>query len=250
MENKILKNKLSISINCPSKTIQGLAILCPGFLDSKDYKHLKVLAKDLAKTGYFAVRFDPTGTWTSPKEISEYTISNYLRDIKFIIDNFGKSEDSSDIVLIGHSIGGMISLLYAAQDNRITKVIDIMSPYRYVRPDRKDKQEKWKARGVRISTRDLPDNSGKRIKFHIPYSFLQDAEKYDALVAVKKINIPLFFIAGEKDMTIPADDVKTIYNHANSPKQFVLMKNIGHDYRHSREKIALINKEIIQFLKK
>jgi len=75
---------LSLAVNYPAKINDLLAILCPGFLDSKDYAHLKNLAEDLSAMGYTVVRLDPTGTWESEGDISEYTVTQYLADINSV----------------------------------------------------------------------------------------------------------------------------------------------------------------------
>lgn len=78
--------KIAAVIQRPDEETNKLAILCPGFLDSKDYAHLRMLADDLVEQGYTSVRFDPTGTWESESDISEYLTSQYLNDIRSVLD--------------------------------------------------------------------------------------------------------------------------------------------------------------------
>lgn len=53
---------IAVSIHGSVGRIEKLAVLCPGYLDSKDLPHLLVLADAFMDRGYTAVRFDPTGT--------------------------------------------------------------------------------------------------------------------------------------------------------------------------------------------
>ncbi len=69
------KGDLSVAIHNPETKTKKLAILCPGFLDSKDYAGLTELANRLTEHGYTSVRFDPTGVWESGGNITDYTIS-------------------------------------------------------------------------------------------------------------------------------------------------------------------------------
>ena len=46
-----------------------LALVLPGKLDTKDYSHMKSHVKYLAIMGYFALSFDPPGTWESKGDI-------------------------------------------------------------------------------------------------------------------------------------------------------------------------------------
>ncbi|EKD43703.1 MAG: hypothetical protein ACD_72C00167G0001 [uncultured bacterium] len=84
--------------------------------------------------------------------------------------------------------------------------------------------------------------------FKVPYSFIEDALNYNVLKVIKQITKPILFIAGEKDETAPLHLVQQIYDQANQPKKFVVIKNIGHDYRLNPEEIKLVNQQVIKFL--
>ena len=114
------RGSLAAAIHYPEQKTGRLAILCPGYLDSKDYKHLVGLAEELDKQGYTVVRFDPTGTWESEGHIADYTTTQYLEDIKHVLEYMLKQEDYTYILVGGHSRGGQVSILYAARDPRIS----------------------------------------------------------------------------------------------------------------------------------
>lgn len=222
-----------------------LAILCPGFLDTKDYDHLIELGKELVFLGYTVVRFDPTGTWESEGDISEYLTSQYLKDIKSVLEYMLKEKNYTSILLGGHSRGGMVTLLYAAMDPRISVVLAIMpSQGQYVR---KDKGE-WEKVGFKVSGRDIPGSNEEKI-FKLPYQHIIDRNKFDVFKTVKDINVPIIFVAAELDKMCPPEEVKSLYDQANEPKKFILMKNIGHDYRKNLSEIKLVDDEIINCLK-
>ncbi len=241
---------ISAVVHYPDGDPKGLAVLCPGHLDTKDYDHLVELARDLAAIGYTTIRFDPTGIWESSGTIDQYSMSQYLEDIRVVVDFMFREAMYRDVFLIGHSIGGMLAILYAARDRRVTKVVGIMAPYIYVRPnleEERGEKSEWARTGFRISRRDVP-GSKRIVEFSVPYSFVRDAKKYSLLDEVPKLETPLLLIAGEKDDLVPPDYVKMIYDKANEPKEVVVMEGMGHNYREHPEEIALINKEIIRFL--
>ncbi|MBU0998756.1 alpha/beta hydrolase, partial [Patescibacteria group bacterium] len=169
MEEKVkIKNSkgqnISAVINRPNIKTNKLAILCPGYLDSKNYDHLVLLAEELLKKDFTVVRFDSTGIWESEGDISEYLTSQYLKDIKSVLGYMLGRENYTYVLLGGHSRGGMVSILYAAQDSRISCVLGIMpSSGGYVGKIR----EEWEKSGFSISKRDI---SGKdeRIEFKVP----------------------------------------------------------------------------------
>jgi hypothetical protein len=60
-------------------TSARLALVLPGRLETKDYVHIKSHVAHLAGLGFYALSFDPPGTWESPGDIELYTNTNYLK---------------------------------------------------------------------------------------------------------------------------------------------------------------------------
>lgn len=229
-----------------SKTQTGrLAILCAGYLDSKDYNHLVKLADALCERGYTVVRFDATGIWESEGGIYEYTTTQYLVDIKSVLEYMLDQGDYQKILLGGHSRGATAALLYAARDSRISEVLAIMPSAPGLMAEQR--RNEWEKTGCQISWRDVPGSTEKR-EFCVPFSFVNDRDHYDVLKEVKKISAPIFLLAGELDTVVLADDVRRIFEEANEPKKFVVLSGIGHDYRHSTEQIKIVNNFILEQL--
>jgi putative redox protein len=235
---------ISAVIHRPEKQTEKLAILCPGYLDSKDYDHLVRLAEALAERGYTVVRFDPTGTWESEGSISEYLTSQYLKDIKSVLEYMLARGNYSHVLLGGHSRGGRVSILYAARDPRISTVLGIMPSSGPIGGQR---YKQWERRGFRISKRDVPGKTGKR-EFQVPYSHVIDTDQFDVLEDVKKIRVPIIFIAGASDIVVLPEDVRQIFDRANEPKKFILIQGIGHDYRFNPSEIKTVNDQILKAL--
>ena len=239
------KGDLSTVFYYPERQTGRLAILCPGFLDSKDYKGLAGLAEELSKKGYTVVRFDPTGTWESEGDISDYTMTQYLEDIRSVLEYALKKNPYSKILVGGHSRGGQLSILYAARDPRISLVLGIMPSSG---PITGQQREEWEKAGVSISQRDLPDNKDENREFRVPFSHVLDRDMYDVAGDAKKIKAPIVLIAGESDELVAPEDVKEIYDNANEPKKFITIAGIGHNYRFSDEEVKMVNEKILEQL--
>ncbi len=251
MEKIAIKNSLNQNIaavvHYPQNQTDKLAILCPGYLDSKDYLHLVELANRLAEKGFTAVRFDPIGTWDSEGAIEDYVIENQLKDIHAILDFMLSGAAYKYILVGGHSRGGLVSLLYAAQDPRISAVLGIMPPHSLIRTVNADKYEKWKQDNLRVSHRDKPDKSGD-IEISVPYSNFIADNKFNLLEEIKKVQVPITLVAGELDATCLPEEVRKIYDSANEPKKFINLKGIGHGYRRNLAEVELVNNEILKAL--
>jgi pimeloyl-ACP methyl ester carboxylesterase len=239
------KGTIEISIHTPCSIKNKLAILCPGFVDSKDYADLVSLADNLCRKEYLVVRFDPTGTWNSGDDIEHYTISQYLIDIKSVLEYMLQQQRFKDILIGGRSKGGEVAVLYAARDSRITKVLAVLPPVNILKL-KSSKYLAWKNNGFRITKRDIPNNPSRIIPIKIPINYLDDLAKYDSLTEIKNVKVPIIFVAGEKDTSVPPEEVRILFEHANEPKKFILVKGINHDYRQNPKYIASVNNSIMK----
>ncbi len=239
---KIPSNKGNLEATIHKAEGDKLAILCPGFLDSKDYSGLLDLAKRLNKQAYTVVRFNPTGTWESAGEIADYTITQYLKDIKNVLDFMLKEKNYQQILLGGHSQGAQLTILFTAKDLRISQVLAIMPSSG---PTIGERRTNWKKNGY-IGTRDLPFSRKQTIEFKVPFSRVLDRDQYDALGDIKKIKVPIFIIAGELDEIVLPAEVKKLY--ANQPKLFLSLPAIGHDYRLNDDEVKFVNDKIMEKL--
>ncbi len=241
---KIPSDKGNLDTTIHEAETDKLAILCPGFLDSKDYTGLRELACRLNECGYAVVRFDPIGVWGSAGDIADYNITQYLKDIKVALEYMLEKNNYTEILLGGHSRGGQMSLLYAARDSRITSVLAIMPS---AGPTKGIKRAKWEKIDY-VGKRDLPFDREKIIEFKVPFKHVIDRDQYDVLSDIKKIKVPIIIIAGEIDEIVPAAEVKELFDNANQPKTFISLPNIGHDYRLNDNEVTLVNQKILEKL--
>ncbi len=221
-----------------------LALVLPGKLDTKDYPHMRSQVEYLAKKGYLALSFDPPGTWESPGDISLYSMKNYLTAINDLITHFG----NRPTFVVGHSRGGSMAMLAGTRNPFVTHFASIMSFYSFepqIHGEYPDKE--WEKDGYRISKRDLPGKLPEFKEFRVPYSFLEDQIRYDALEDLKKSPKPKLFILGKKDILVKPKVVQTAFDAAHSPKELRELDS-DHDYRHSLKLIGQVNKFLGEFL--
>ncbi len=239
-------NGIASVVHYPEVSNKTLVILCPGLLDSKDYDHQIALADMLSDRGYTVARFDPTGTWESDGTIADYCSTQYLKDIETVKEFMFSQYDFNHFVIGGHSRGGRLSLVYAATDPEVTAVIAVVASSHSNYPETPSDVD-WKKTGTRSDKRNLP-GSTEEIEMNLPWSFREDAKKYNALESIKDVNVPVLLISGELDKLVAPADVEGLYNNANEPKKFVNILGIGHEYRYSKEEIDLVNKVIGEWI--
>lgn len=216
-----------------------LALVLPGRLDTKDYAHIQSHIEYLANRGYFALSFDPPGTWESPGGIELYTVTNYLKAINELIEYLG----NKPTILMGHSRGGSAAMLAGISNSRVTHIIAAMSsalPSGFKSGEIKN--------GFYVTYRDLPNASGKEKKeFRLPLSYFEDAAQYDIVSGLARCQKPKMFILGKKDTILKPESAKKAYEASAEPKQLHEIDS-GHDYRYDENAIEQVNEIMGKFL--
>jgi len=219
-----------------------LAIVIPGRLDTKDYFHNTSLVDFFAARGYFAISFDPPGTWESPGDIELYTTTNCLRAIDELVEYYGNKKT----MLAGHSRGGTIAMLAGPQNPYVTHFVSIFSFYGAPSDPEKDRI----ADGSVVTYRDLPPGIGRtkqQKEFYLPIHYFEDGKKYNALQNLKNCTKPKLFFYGTEDVTNDPENVKKAYAESAEPKMIHGLKS-EHDYRYHPEIVEEVSKIIGQFL--
>jgi len=217
-----------------------LALILPGRLDTKDYIHMTSLVDRLANEGYYAISFDPPGSWGSPGDIGLYTTTNYLKAVGELIEHFG----NRPTLLVGHSRGGTIAMIVGCSNPNVTRFVAIMSyhgPALGALPDHRGE--------VKRSGRDLPPGATKTSEqkwFDLPYSYFEDQQQYEAIDALKACTKPKLFFYGTEDQLVSKEDVMESYNASAEPKLIHELKS-EHNYRLHPEIIQEVNTAIIKF---
>ena len=116
-----------------------VVIFCHGYKGFKDWGAWDKMAETFAEKGYFFVKFNFSHNGTTPEnpteflDIEAFGDNNYsieLDDLQSVIDwllvpDFPDAIqiDVSHINLIGHSRGGAIAIIKAANEKRITRLV-------------------------------------------------------------------------------------------------------------------------------
>lgn len=228
-----------------SRKADKLALVLPGKLDTKDYLHIRNHVNFLSAKGYFALSFDPPGTWESNDDITQYTMSNYLKATNEIIKYYG----NKPTFIIGHSLGGSIAILAGTKNQYVTHFASIMSHSTF-NPNIKKQYPNigWRNKGYKIHLRDTPQEYPDKSKtFKLPYAFLEDEIQYDMLIDLSRCKKPKLFIAGSKDINVKPEFVQNAYNISSKPK-YIYTIDSNHKYCKNERLIDEVNVIIDKFL--
>lgn len=219
------------------------ALVVPGFLDSGSGVGASTLAKAIHASGRTAITFDPRGTWRSPGPVAHLAPTVQVRGT---LDVVRSQRRHGRVALIGHSLGAYVACLAAAQEERVTDIVAIMPPRCFVWPrDYDPGRDTW--RGARQFA--VPYGSSTW-QFRVPRSVVDDALTHDlpAVLSGFDERVRILFVAGTQDETIPAREVRRLYDECGTPhKQWSLLP-VGHDYRDRPDHRKLVNDTVLQWL--
>jgi len=220
-----------------------LVIFSHGFKGFKDWGHFNFLAHRFAREGIGFVKFNFSHNGTTPDHPSDFvalqafgknTLSIELNDLGLVIDwatraaPFAAKIDSSKIGLIGHSRGGGISILKAAEDARITRLVTWAAVGNFETWLQKFGLEKWKTEGQIL----IP-NARTKQEMPINYSLREDFEQHQQRLNIPemaaKLSQPWLICHGTQDEAVPFQTAIELNNTAPNSELF-LVEEAGHTF--------------------
>ncbi|MDP2598824.1 MAG: alpha/beta fold hydrolase [Candidatus Liptonbacteria bacterium] len=224
------------------RNAKKLALLLPGRLDTKDYACFPNHADYLAERGFYAVAFDPPGTWESPGGIELYTTTNYIQAVNELIEYFG----NKPTVLIGHSRGAAVSI-FASSNPAVVGIVPIMASFGEPTAPGPEAVKQ----GYKPSHRDLPPGTSvtkKQEEFKLPIAYWEDGKQYNAGEILRACRKPKLLIYGVHDEFTPTEVAENLFAEVPEPKT-IMKTDCDHDYRYRPDIIQQINEEIGKFVK-
>jgi dienelactone hydrolase len=220
------------------KKPRPVVIYAHGFNGFKDWGNFDLIARQFAGAGFTFVKFNFSHNGTTPDNPEEFVDpeafghNNYTRelyDLQVVIDWVIKSArqeespiDPSKIYLVGHSMGGGMVLLKAAEDFRVkgvgtwASISECKTPWGSWPADR---LEEWKRSGVQYVT-----NSRTKQEMPLYYQLFEDyqshKERLDIKAAVKRLSIPLLICHGTHDEAVSVINAYELHTAAKDAELF------------------------------
>lgn len=197
-------------------------IFVHGFKGFKDWGFYPYLGNYFSNEGYFVITFNfshngigkNSSDFTEVDKFADNTISLEISELSEIInayyDGYFDKRGKNQIILIGHSRGGAVSLLSSLINNKPDCYIMWSSIAKLDRYTERQK-EIWRNDGF---FEFLNSRTNQMMRLNLNY--LEDIErnKFGSLnieKAVKNINKPLLIVHGEEDLTVPFTEAEQLY---------------------------------------
>ena len=217
-----------------------------GFKGFKDWGPFPDACFEIAENGYAVLSFNLSlnGIGENPETFDRLdlfardTLTQDQNDIKTVIDALMSGEiispqvdfDMSRIGLIGHSRGGHSAVVAAANYEQINCLVTWSSVANYIDFWSESMINDWKTKGF---TEIMNSRTGQvmRVDRVVYDDAIQHADTLMASKRVRELHIPVCFIHGKADESVPYQHADILYeNCPSNEKRRILIPNAGHTY--------------------
>ncbi len=221
-----------------------IVIFAHGYKGYKDWGCWDLVSEIFAKQHFFFIKFNFShngGTVEQPidfPDLEAFGQNNYtkeLDDLQSVIDWIHTEEslkneiDLNNITLIGHSRGGGIVSLKAAEEPRITHLITWAAVSDFgMRSSTISDLEQWKVDGVKYV---LNGRTKQQMPHYFQFyeNFIENEQRLHIESAVMNLKIPHLIIHGTGDTSISINEAENLHSW-NSKSKFYKIENGNHTF--------------------
>ena len=211
------------------KSPRPAVVIVHGFKGFKDWGMFPTLADRLARAGFVAVSFnlsgsgvDDRGEFVFPERFGHNTFSAELEDIQRVLAALLRGHldltPPSSLGLFGHSRGGGMALLAAANESRVRTLVTwaaISTVHRWP-----GQEEEWRTRGHMDI---VNSRTGQVLPLHtdILDDINQHPQRLDLLAAARRFARPWLILHSREDETVPFAEATRLAEAAGSAAQLL-----------------------------
>lgn len=211
-----------------------------GFNGFKDWGNFDLMAQQFLAAGFTFVKFNFSHNGTSPEhpqdfvDLEAFAENNYTKELEdldhvlnWITNNenpFAAYMQTGNIGLIGHSMGGGISIIKTAEDSRIKALVTWASISQCKTPWGnwpEEKMQEWKGSNVAYYY-----NGRTKQQMPMHYQLFEDYKnnerRLNIIQAASNIKVPFLICHGSEDTSVAVDSAYEIHK-ANETTEMLIV---------------------------
>lgn len=218
-------------------------VVCHGFKGFMEWGFFPALAELLADRGFVVVRFNFSGAGVRPGEdrVSDLdafradTYSRELAELRAIVDGLDEITtgdcDRLRLGLLGHSRGGAVALLAAADPRLAQEVRALVTWSAIARLDRwsAEEKERWRDEGEILVA-----NARTGQQLPVGIGLLDDLERHgtelDPLAAAGRRTAPWLVVHGDEDESVPVAEGRRLAGAGGAAAELMVVEGAGHTF--------------------
>jgi pimeloyl-ACP methyl ester carboxylesterase len=214
-----------------------LVIFVHGFKGFKDWGAHNLVARYFAQNGYRYLKFNLSHSGVTPEKPNDVsnmdafaanTVSKEMIDVDVVLDYALKNLDVNEVFLIGHSRGGGLSILQAANNPHIKGLITWSAIADFSSLWGKEREKEWKKEG-KIYVMNARTKEKMPLNVTLLSDFEANKEKLNIINSAKQINIPWLIVQGDDDVNVPFETAQKLAN-ANPNSRLLKIEGANHVY--------------------
>lgn len=244
-------------------TIKPIILFVHGFKGFKDWGHFNRIAEYFARKGFIFAKINLSHNGTTPTQKREFvdleafgkqTFTTDLADIETVIDYFHSNDylfkhstDLERFYIVGHSRGGLLSLLATCEDPRIKKVCtwaSIANPKFLFSEERIAEVEQ---NGV-IYIENTRTKQKMPIYREVYEDLFKNALRFNIEKRIREIQVPILLIHGTKDTSVSPESSEKLKNWAKNA-MLILIRDADHTFGgyepYTEELLPIYTEELI-----
>jgi uncharacterized protein len=237
-------HKVAAILAKPDISTNSLAVLCHGFLSTKNSTTNKSLTQLLIGRGLATFRFDFFGQGESQGPFETLTTTLAIEQAMSAVD-FVMAKGFSRIGLVGSSFGGLVSILTASQRQDLAclalkcPVVDFGEELR--QEFGPGEMARWQA------TDTIPNIMGGPARIRLQYNFYEDCLRHIAYGPAERITAPTLIVQGERDEFVPLHQSQRLFDALRGPKRLDLLPGADHQFTRG-EDFRTMTSSIVEWL--
>jgi alpha/beta superfamily hydrolase len=242
--------RLYCELHIPDAVPAPALLICHG-MDVQGFHFLKIynqLAETACRNGFVSLVFDFRGVGKSTGKF-DYGIGEQ-EDVRCALNHLASRPEvvPSSIFVVGHSLGGAVSLCSLQNETRVKGLVLWSTPKNHNYNVKKFVKRTRGRLGLYafliFSLLDRIFDVSRLFKLEVygialrPRFVREKLMKLNECEAVSKLaNVPLLIVIGENDVIVGVDEAKEILASANEPKSLLIINGADHNYKGKEQEL-------------
>ena len=178
-----------------------VCILIHGFTGWKDEDHILAVEQAMLEAGVAVLRADMYGHGKSGGQFKDHTLFKWMTNAMTLIDYVRDLDYTTDIILCGHSQGGLMVMLAAGLEHDRVKALIPMSPAWKI----PENCRKGRMLGLPFDPDHVPEETPAWSRGILGGNYIRVAQTIHVEDAIRRYKGPVLLVHGSGDESIPAE---------------------------------------------